>query len=109
MTRANPQAEPPRTWYALGIWRRRAAHQLAAEPLCRMCQAEGRVTPAKVADHVEEHGGNWNEFRLGKLQSLCAACHALKHGRASPTSSYGREIGADGWPLDPRHPANKAR
>ena len=28
---------------------------------------------ATIADHVREHGGNWNAFWLGDLQSQCAA------------------------------------
>ena len=61
--------------YGSEHWRRRAKAQMRQEPLCRMCLANSKVTPAQVADHIEKHGGNFNKFRLGALQSLCAACH----------------------------------
>jgi hypothetical protein len=40
-----------------------------------MCLARGIVIVATVADHIEPHGGNWNLFLTGKLQSLCEHCH----------------------------------
>lgn len=64
-----------RRWYASYEWRRRARRQMANEPLCAMCLAEGRVVPAEVADHVERVNGDYTRFRLGKLQSLCKAHH----------------------------------
>jgi 5-methylcytosine-specific restriction endonuclease McrA len=95
-----------RDWYSLQRWRRRARHQLASEPLCKLCLDAGRVVPASVADHVEPHRGIWNEFRTGKLQSLCRDCHAakwstdMKNLPAKP--SRVRDVDADGWPLDRR-------
>jgi hypothetical protein len=38
--------------------RKRRAAQLAEEPLCRMCQAEGRITPGTIADQVIPHRGD---------------------------------------------------
>lgn len=95
-------------WYDLQHWRRRRRHQLQIEPLCAQCAKAGRITPATVADHIEAHKGDWNKFRLGKLQSLCADCHKRKwaddaHGYIS------NMIGDDGFPLDKRHPFNKPR
>jgi 5-methylcytosine-specific restriction enzyme A len=63
-------------WYSTAAWRKRRAHQLTIEPLCRMCLAEGRTTPATVADHVVPHRGNPGLFWQGELQSLCATCHS---------------------------------
>ena len=40
-------------WYADRKWRAKRAAQLQREPLCRYCQAQGKVTPADVADHIE--------------------------------------------------------
>jgi 5-methylcytosine-specific restriction endonuclease McrA len=112
MTRSKPkvlpQSQPWRRWYSSVVWKKQASYQLRIEPLCRLCEAEGRVVVATIADHVVHHDEDWNRFRLGKLQSLCGACHARKHGRAPPLG-YSLEIGADGWPIDPQHPANKPR
>jgi hypothetical protein len=64
-----------RKWYGSQRWRRRAKAQLAAEPLCRMCQADGRIEAATVADHIVPHRGDWAAFWEGELQSLCAHHH----------------------------------
>lgn len=103
---APAQTLPWRSWYNLQRWRTPAKHQLQVEPLCAACLKAGCVTPASIADHVEHHEADWNRFMLGALQSLCAPCHEAKHGRASGVS---KEVGADGYPVDPRHPFNKAR
>jgi hypothetical protein len=52
------------SWYWLQRWRKRAKHQLRAQPLCEMCLARGQVTAACICDHVEPHGGDWNRFWL---------------------------------------------
>jgi 5-methylcytosine-specific restriction enzyme A len=89
-------------------WQRVARHQLMAEPLCAFCAARGLVVPATIADHVEPHDGDLNKFWLGKLQSLCASCHG-RDKRAEERKGYQPDIGVDGWPTDPRHPANTPR
>lgn len=50
---------------------------LAAEPLCRACAAQGRVTPAREVDHIVPRtaGGT---HALANLQPLCTACHRAK-------------------------------
>lgn len=40
-----------------------------------MCQEQGTVTPATVADHVVPHRGDQEAFWSGALQSLCAEHH----------------------------------
>jgi 5-methylcytosine-specific restriction protein A len=84
------------------LWFRIRDHQLAVEPLCAACLKASRITPATVADHVEPHGGDWNKFRTGRLQSLCKPCHDGKW--ASDRKGYRCDIGEDGLPLDRRHP-----
>lgn len=94
-----------RTWYQLEVWRRRRRLQLRFEPLCALCYAKKprKITPATIADHVKSHRGDWNEFRLGKLQSLCAHCHdSLK--KIVDHRGYDPTIGPDGMPTDKRHP-----
>jgi 5-methylcytosine-specific restriction protein A len=68
--------QPWRRWYNLALWRRRRAAQLAREPLCAYCRAEGRAAAATVADHKEPHRGDWEKFIGGALQSLCHSCHS---------------------------------
>jgi hypothetical protein len=93
-------------WYGLFAWRRRARAQLLHEPLCRMCAREGLAVPAKVADHIHPHKGDWNEFILGELQSLCLN-HHNQVKQVIELRGYDPTVGADGYPIDPQHPANK--
>jgi hypothetical protein len=74
--------DPCRALYGLRRWRAKSKAQLAAEPLCRMCQAEGVVTAATVADHIEPHRGDPDQFWNGALQSLCAFHHNRDKQRA---------------------------
>jgi 5-methylcytosine-specific restriction protein A len=68
-----------------------------------MCLAAGRIVPATCVDHIEPHRGDYTKFRLGQLQSLCASCHNSTK-KIIEQRGYDTAIGADGWPLDPRHP-----
>lgn len=102
-----PQSLPWRQWYGLQRWRRRAAHQLKLEPLCAACLAQGLVTPAQVADHDPPHRGDWNAFRLGRLQSLCFDHHKRKW--ADDAHGFRCDIGDDGLPTDANHPFNRTQ
>jgi 5-methylcytosine-specific restriction endonuclease McrA len=73
--RAIPWEGHWRTWYRLHRWQKLRRAQLRKEPLCAMCFAKGKIVPATVADHVVPHRGDWTQFWMGELQSLCAACH----------------------------------
>ena len=101
-----------RDWYQLNCHRKRAKYQLMIEPLCRFCQQAGRVEPARIADHVVPHRGDWNLFRLGDLQSLCDHCHNAIKRRIEDngeSENYSRAIGLDGFPTDARHPLYRRR
>lgn len=65
-------------WYGLAVWRKTREAQLKAEPFCRECDAEGRVTIANTCDHIDPHKGDWVKFIQGPFQSLCSACHSAK-------------------------------
>ena len=41
--------------YDTARWKRRRAAFLAANPLCRFCEAVSRITLATVVDHVRPH------------------------------------------------------
>lgn len=93
----------PRDWPQLNCHRKRAKHQLRIEPFCAFCLQEGRAIPATIADHVEPHRGDWNSFRLGKLQSLCKPHHD-RSKRVIELNGFSCDVGVDGLPLDPQHP-----
>lgn len=59
-------------------WQRARATFLSRSEnvLCRMCQADGRVTPATVVDHVIPHGGSQTLFwDSNNWQPLCKRHH----------------------------------
>lgn len=95
-------------WYGLMRWRRKARRQLAEHPLCTMCLQRNVVTPATVADHVSPHKGDHHSFWFGELQSLCAPCHN-RSKRFVEFYGYTTDVDAQGWPTDPRHPANTGK
>jgi 5-methylcytosine-specific restriction protein A len=99
----NAGPEIYRTWYWRERWRRRAKHQLRCYPLCAMCEAMGKATPATMVDHVTPHRGDWNAFIMGAVQSLCTHCHESAK-KYQDHRGYSNQIGIDGWPIDPRHP-----
>jgi hypothetical protein len=50
-----PDRREIQRWYCTANWLRRRRHQLAIEPLCRLCFERGHIVPATVADHVQPH------------------------------------------------------
>ncbi|MFH0298368.1 HNH endonuclease [Bradyrhizobium sp. 31Argb] len=95
-------------FYTTAFWLRRRKLQLKHHPLCKLCLGRGVVTRATVADHVVPHRGDWNKFCLGELQSLCADCHNSEKKHIE-SRGYGGAVDDDGWPTDPKHPANRIR
>lgn len=99
---------PWHAWYGTAKWQRRRHHQLRIHPLCAMCLARNIPEPATVADHVTPHRGDPIKFWAGDLQSLCKPCHDSRK-RMEEGRGYQIDVGLDGWPSDPRHPANQPR
>lgn len=69
-------------------------------PLCAMCKAEGRLSPATELDHKVPlfRGGKDFDEDPGQAQGLCAECHKNKTAQDLGYRQK-REIGADGWPV----------
>lgn len=109
--RRSAEALNYRRLYKTARWQARRTLQLSAEPLCRTCQLHGRTTAATVADHVVPHRGDPTLFYEGELQSLCDAdpfrCHSRVKQREEALG-FSPAVDADGFPHDPRHPANQA-
>jgi 5-methylcytosine-specific restriction protein A len=71
-------------------WKQLRAAFLAAHPLCEMCSAEGRLTPAEEVHHIKAlKNGGTNE--AGNLMSLCKPCHS----RITATENGGRQRKAE--------------
>jgi len=58
-------------------YRRLCASILDAEPLCRYCRAEGRISPAKLIDHVFALSLGGSNDR-SNLAPACVDCNAAK-------------------------------
>lgn len=102
------EAQAYRRWYSTKAWRVRRELQLSGHPWCAFCDAMGLVKAATVADHVVPHRGDRDLFFNGELQSLCKTHHDSAK-QSEERIGYSAACDADGYPLDPKHPANKPR
>jgi 5-methylcytosine-specific restriction protein A len=59
-------------------WQRVRLVVLAAEPLCRFCDAAGRIEPATEVDHID---GNSRNNDRANLRPLCKPCHSRRTAR----------------------------
>ena len=90
-----------RRLYKTPQWRRLRQAQLSREPLCRVCQALGKVTAATVVDHKQAHRGDLTLFLDPEnLMSICAPHHNSASQRRDKTGEPIRVIGRDGWPVE---------
>ena len=105
----SPAAAEYRALYKTAQWRRTREDQLRREPLCQACKAQGGFTPATVCNHIDKASKATPEgFFAGPFSSLCAPCHDGGEQKAE-SAGYSAAAGADGWPTDPRHLANRSR
>lgn len=85
-------------------WRRLRDAVLAREPLCRTCQAQGRIREATQVDHIiplAQGGTN----AVSNLAPICADCHKFKTANESAQAQGKRTkvaIGEGGWPVSAR-------
>jgi 5-methylcytosine-specific restriction protein A len=63
-------------------WRTARAAFLRLHPLCTYCQADARIVPATVVDHIVPHRGDRSLFwSRENWQPLCAPCHNSRKAR----------------------------
>ena len=78
----------PKAWHRLykrPEWPKLRADQLAREPFCRECAAQGNRVRATEVDHIRPHCGDLRLFLdPDNLQSLCHSCHSRKTMRENP-------------------------
>lgn len=57
-------------------WQKVRIGYLLSHPLCKMCEAEGRIAAAEVVDHIKPHGGDMELFwDSDNWQALCKSHH----------------------------------
>jgi 5-methylcytosine-specific restriction protein A len=83
-------------------WRKLRATVLREQPMCPVCEAEGKLVPAVDVDHIDNDASN---NARDNLMGLCRPHHSVK----TNVDHYGRRVrGCDvnGIPLDPDHAWN---
>jgi 5-methylcytosine-specific restriction enzyme A len=97
----------PKAWtklYRRNRWAKISKLVLQRDKICQQCLRDGKVEPATLTHHVNEWRPNSTEldFWKGPFEALCFTCHEKIHGRSN--KEYVRDIGIDGFPVDPLHP-----
>ena len=64
-------------------WTNASRRHRREEPLCRECKAEGKVTQARVTDHIVPISQGADPWDESNWQSLCTPHHDLKRKRES--------------------------
>ena len=104
----SPQAATYRKLYNTARWHRTRTYQLRHQPLCERCKAKGYVVQANVCHHVDKDSKlSPSTFFLGPFQSLCSHCHD-SDAQQEEKIGFSTAVGTDGWPIDERHPSNRA-
>ena len=90
-------------------WRKLRRVFLSENPLCVMCEDEGRYIPAEEVDHIEKHDGDPLLFYdISNLQGLCKFHHRSVKAEMERSGKV-RGSRADGTPLDPKNPWHRPR
>tara|TARA_R100001443_G_C3347860_1_gene176103 strand:+ start:1329 stop:1661 length:333 start_codon:yes stop_codon:yes gene_type:complete len=62
-------------------WRKVRKYFLKRNPICRICEYEGKIKSATVVDHIRPITMGGKEFDIKNLQSLCESHHNAKSAR----------------------------
>ncbi len=101
------EREEWRKWYKLKIWKDLRKQQLDKQPFCERHLKKGAYIVANVVNHKTPHKGDWKLFNdPANLESTCKHCHDTTI-QYEEIHGFSKEIGADGWPVDDKHPFNK--
>lgn len=91
-------------------WKRARLSFLKINPLCAECGKAGRLTRARLIDHITPHKGDMELFwDTNNWQSLCMSCHSIKTAREdggfgnTKSSKVSKSCGLDGIPTDSNH------
>lgn len=91
-------------------WDRASRLFLRAHPLCRGCEAAGRVEPSTLTDHVIPHRGDMVRFwDRAWWQASCTWCHNVVKQILELRFEAGELVAADLWLDSPTALAVRAR
>jgi 5-methylcytosine-specific restriction protein A len=106
----SPEADAYRKLYQSAAWRGphgARERQRRKQPFCELCLKAGRHVPAKVVNHRIPHKGDLKLFfDPANHQSVCKPHHDGSI-QSEERRGFNGEADEDGWPTDPRHPANR--
>lgn len=86
-------------------WRAIRQQVLAEQPLCPVCEAQGRIEPAVDVDHIDNDSHNNSRENL---RGLCKSHHSEKTATEARGGTWRMKgVDANGWPLDPNHSWNE--
>lgn len=105
----SPQAQLYRKLYNTARWHRTRTYQLRQEPLCQSCKRKGYVVQATVCHHMDKDSKlDPERFFHGPFESRCTECHNATDQQIERIG-FSTEVGSDGWPISPDHPANRVK
>lgn len=74
--------------YQTERWRRLRAVKVSMNPLCELCEKDGKVTPAEDVHHIRSFmrtddpvQRNFLAYDFDNLMSLCKKCHQEIHNK----------------------------
>lgn len=78
-------------------WQKARHTFLCEHPLCVMCEAQGRLEPATVVDHIQPHKGDQRLFwDSSNWQALCKQCHDSDKQRLEKSGEARTQFTPDG-------------
>lgn len=93
-------------WYRSKQWNAIRIVELNRAPLCEWCKPKGIIKHATTVHHATPHKGNYEMFLAGPFVCLCSDCHDST-AREIENWGYHKAIDVNGYPVDPKHPANR--
>lgn len=74
-------------FYQSKMWRDTRKHFLSVNPLCKVCQEQGKVVEATVVDHIHPRTQGGDSFNWSNLQGLCKHHNAVKTALDNPNNN----------------------
>ena len=89
------QRETDNSIYNTTKWRKFAKRYKEDHPLCVMCEEEGQIRAAYVADHIIRIVDGGEPFDKNNIQSLCEFHHNQKSGKEAKGWRAGGGMGSN--------------